>query len=44
MQVPLCLDNIGELDSGSARLVIDAAIWAAVADLDDRGEDGKPRW
>lgn len=43
MQVPLCLDNLGELDEGAARAIIDAAIRQAVADMDDRGEDGKPR-
>lgn len=43
MQRPICLDSLGELDNGAARLVIDAAIRAAVGDLDDRGEDGKPR-
>lgn len=43
MQVPICLDNLGDLDSGHARAVVDAAIRLAAADLDDRGEDGKPR-
>lgn len=43
MQIPLCLDNIGELDHGAARLIIDAAIRDALRDLDDRGKDGKPR-
>ncbi len=43
MQVPLTLDTIGELDSGAARVIIDAAIRAAIVDLDDRGEDQKPR-
>lgn len=43
MQIPLCLDNLGELDSGAARAIIDAAIRQAVLDMDDRGTDGKPR-
>lgn len=43
MQLPITLANVGELDHGSARLVIDDAIRAAVADVDDRGQDGKPR-
>jgi hypothetical protein len=35
--------NIGALDDGAAALVINAAINEVVADLDDRGDDGKPR-
>lgn len=43
MQTPLTLASLGELDCGTARAVIDKAIADAMADLDDRGEDGKPR-
>lgn len=43
MQRTLCLDSLGELDHGTARVVIDAALRKAVEDLDDRGDDGKPR-
>ncbi len=43
MQQKLCLETIGEIDGGSAALIIDKAIADAVHDLDDRGEDGKPR-
>lgn len=43
MQKTLSLETLGELDSGAAGVVIDAAIRTAVADIDDRGEDGKPR-
>lgn len=40
----LNLKSLGDLDGGAAILVIDAAIAAAVADLEDRGlEDGKER-
>lgn len=42
-QKQLCLDNLGELDDGRAALIIDAAIREALADLDDRGDDEKPR-
>lgn len=43
MNATLCLDTLGDLDSGAARQVIDKAIAAAVADVDDRGDDEKPR-
>lgn len=43
MQSPLTIDTMGELDNGAARAIVNAAIKAAVADLDDRGEDGKSR-
>lgn len=43
MQAVLSLDTLGELDGGAARAIVDQAIAAAVADLDDRGDDGKPR-
>lgn len=43
MQANLSLANLHELDNGAAGLVIDDAIRKAVADLDDRGDDGKPR-
>jgi hypothetical protein len=39
----LTLDTIGLLDNGSAKLVIDHNIQMAVNDVDDRGDDGKPR-
>lgn len=43
-RVGLCCDNLGELNYGMARGVIDHCIAAALADLDDRAErDGKPR-
>lgn len=35
--------SIGDLDNGAAALAIDREIAAAIADMDDRGEDGKPR-
>lgn len=44
MQATLCLDTLGDLDGGAARAIIDAAIRDAVRDLDDRGEDEKPRF
>ncbi len=43
MQVPLTLQTIGDLDGGAGRAIIEAAIGEAIRDLDDRGEDGKPR-
>lgn len=43
MQLPINLQNLKELDNGAAGAVIDDAIRKAVADLDDRGDDGKPR-
>jgi hypothetical protein len=39
----LQLETIGELDGGRAAGIINAAIKAAVADLDDRGDDKKAR-
>jgi hypothetical protein len=40
----LNLDNLGELDSGQARGIVDAAIRSAIMDLEDRGgEDEKER-
>ena len=42
--VALCCDNIGDLDNGIARHLINAAITEALNDLADRGEeDKKPR-
>lgn len=42
--VPLCCDNIGELNGTLARAIIDAALGEAVRDLEDRAEyDGKDR-
>ncbi len=43
MQQTLSLATIGDLDNGTARAIIDKAIAEAVADIDDRGDDGKPR-
>ncbi len=43
MQKRLSLATLGELDGGAAGVIIDAAIREAVGDLDDRGEDEKPR-
>lgn len=42
-ELKLSLENLGELDGGSAELVINNALRLAVHDLDDRGKDGKPR-
>ena len=39
----LTLDAIGDLDEGAARLIVNAALAAAIHDLDDRGSDGKAR-
>lgn len=39
----LNLESLGDLSDGRARAIIDAALKAAVRDLDDRGRDGKPR-
>lgn len=39
----LTVDNLGDLDNGSARLAIDDAIARAAKDIDDRGQDGKER-
>jgi hypothetical protein len=39
----LSLETLGDLDGGHARAIIDAALQAAVRDLDDRGNDEKPR-
>lgn len=36
-------DTLGDLGQGAAREIINAAIRLAVADIDDRGEDKKPR-
>lgn len=43
MQVPLCLETLGDLDNGTAKMAIDEAIRRALQDLDDRGSDGKER-
>lgn len=42
-QKSITLDTLGDLDDGSARLIVNAAIREAIHDLDDRGDDGKPR-
>lgn len=39
----LCLANMGSLAEGRAQAIIDAALLAAVNDLDDRGDDQKKR-
>jgi hypothetical protein len=39
----LDFDSIGELDEGAARAVINNAFNTEINDLDDRGDDGKPR-
>lgn len=42
--LPVSCDTLGDMDSGVARLIIDAAIRDAVNDLEDRGaQDGKVR-
>src|SRR6185369_11518126 len=43
MKSAVSCDTIGNLDHGTARVAIDLAIRTVIADLDDRGEDGKPR-
>ena len=43
MDITLTWKTIGNLTDGQAGHAIDAAIARAVADLDDRGDDGKPR-
>lgn len=43
MQRHLDSASLGSLDEGAAKLIMDQAILEAVRDLDDRGEDGKPR-
>jgi hypothetical protein len=44
MQHPISCDNLGKIDCGAARLIIDKAIGEALADLEDRGtQDRKPR-
>lgn len=39
----LTADTLGELDGGTAREIINAGLQTAIADLDDRGHDAKPR-
>jgi hypothetical protein len=41
--VNLTLETLGDLNSGMAGAVIDAALKEAVRDTDDRGGDKKPR-
>lgn len=43
MQKNVTCDTMGDLDGGLARAVINKALSTAIADLDDRGDDGKPR-
>ena len=42
-RVALSLETIGALDDGVAGAIINAEINTAVADLEDRGDDGKER-
>ena len=42
-EMRLSLEQIRHLDGGASGAIIDAAIADAVRDIDDRGEDGKPR-
>ena len=42
-KLKLNLATLGDLDAGRARAIIDAEIAAAIADLDDRGDDGEVR-
>jgi hypothetical protein len=39
----LSCDTLGDLDNGFARIVIDEALKRAANDLDQRGDDEKPR-
>lgn len=39
----LDLDTLGLLDDGRAKVIIERAMAEAVADLEDRGADGRPR-
>jgi phage protein U len=43
MQNKLTLETLGDLDNGAARAQINRAIDAALTDLEERGDDGKPR-
>lgn len=40
---PLTCDNIGELNCGRARAAINSVLAQVLADLDERGDDGKER-
>lgn len=42
-KVNLSLETLGDLDSGRAERIIDHEIKTAIADLQDRGEDGQKR-
>lgn len=42
-QKDLTVETIGELDDGAAGLMVNAAIRAALRDLEDRGKDGQKR-
>jgi hypothetical protein len=42
-ELRMTLETISQLDGGAAGAIINAAIADAVRDIDDRGEDGKPR-
>lgn len=43
MQKPLSLATLGDLDSGTAAVIIDCALAEAIRDVEDRGADGKAR-
>jgi hypothetical protein len=43
MPVELNLSTLGQLQNGTAAVIIDAAINAALNDLDNRGHDERPR-
>lgn len=42
-QLPITCETLGALDNGLAGQIIDAALREASFDIDDRGQDGKPR-
>ena len=42
-KVNLSLKTLGDLDGGMVQAITDAAIQEAIDDLEDRGQDGKPR-
>jgi hypothetical protein len=43
MKKVLCAATIGDLDDGAAKVSIDQAIASALRDLEERGQDEKPR-
>lgn len=42
-EVPITIENLGDLAGGAAGLVANAAFAQIFKDLEDRGDDGKPR-